>query len=68
MPLLVQIILQVAIKGARPAMDPTCPEAVRRLISKCWAQDSRTRPSCAEVLRLTDILLQREIRKETMRA
>jgi hypothetical protein len=57
-----QIIVQVAIKGLRPPMDPSSPEPVRRLISKCWAQDSRSRPSCADVLRLAEILIQREKR------
>ena len=58
-----QIIVQVAIKGLRPPMDPSCPEPVRRLISKCWAQDARGRPSCAEIMRLTAILLQHEQRQ-----
>ena len=61
-----QIIVQVAIKGLRPPMEPSCPEAVRRLISKCWAQDSRFRPSCAEVMRMADILLQQERRREQL--
>lgn len=61
--MVLQIIVQVAIKGLRPPMDPSSPDSVRRLISKCWAQDSRSRPSCAEVLRLAEILLQRERRR-----
>jgi hypothetical protein len=36
--LVVQIIVQVAIKAARPAMDASTPETLRRLIAKCWAQ------------------------------
>jgi hypothetical protein len=33
-----QIIVQVAIKAARPAMDASFSEPLRRLIAKCWAQ------------------------------
>ena len=58
-----QIIVQVAIKGLRPPLDATAPEPVRRLITKCWAQDARSRPSCAEIMRLTDIILQQERRR-----
>ncbi|KAK9918851.1 hypothetical protein WJX75_007510 [Coccomyxa subellipsoidea] len=52
-----QIIVQVAIKAARPAMDASFSEPLRRLIAKCWAQDPRARPSCYEIMRLTEILL-----------
>ena len=33
-----QIIVQVAIKAARPTMDASTPEPLKRLIAKCWAQ------------------------------
>lgn len=52
-----QIIVQVAIKAARPTMDASTPEPLKRLIAKCWAQDPRVRPSCYEIMRLTEILL-----------
>lgn len=58
-----QIILKVAINGERPWMDPDCPEPLKRLITKCWHQDPRQRPSCADVMRLTDLLMQDELRK-----
>lgn len=35
-----QIIVQVAIKAARPTMDASTPEPLKRLIAKCWAQVS----------------------------
>ncbi len=35
---LLQIIVQVAIKAARPTMDASTPEPLKRLIAKCWAQ------------------------------
>jgi hypothetical protein len=50
--------LQVAINGERPWVDPDCPEPLRRLITKCWHQDPHMRPSCAEVMRLTSIMIQ----------
>lgn len=56
-----QIILKVAINGERPWLDPDCPEPLRRLITKCWHQDPHMRPSCAEIMRLTELLLQEEI-------
>jgi hypothetical protein len=58
-----QIILKVAINGERPWVDPDCPEPLKRLITKCWHQDPRQRPSCADVMRLTDLLIQDELRK-----
>ena len=58
-----QIILKVAINGERPWMDPDCPENLKRLITKCWHQDPRQRPSCADVMRLTDLMIQEELRK-----
>ncbi|KAK9807897.1 hypothetical protein WJX72_012460 [[Myrmecia] bisecta] len=58
-----QIIVQVAIKGERPKIDADCPDPLRRLIQKCWHQDPHQRPSCAEIMRLTDILIQQEIKR-----
>ena len=57
-----QIIVKVAICGERPPMDTGTPEGLRRLIAKCWAQEPRDRPSCAEVMRLTAHLTQQERR------
>jgi serine/threonine protein kinase len=58
-----QIILKVAINGERPWMDPDCPEPLKRLIVKCWHQDPHQRPSCADIMRRTDILIQEELMK-----
>lgn len=33
-----QIIMQVAIYGERPRMDPEMPAPLRRLVSRCWDQ------------------------------
>lgn len=50
-------------------MDPDTPEPLRRLITKLWHQDPRVRPSCAEVMRITELLMSEELRKwETMQA
>ena len=59
-----QIIVQVAIKQERPKIDADTPEDLRRLIQKCWHPDPRVRPSCAEVMRLSEILLHQERKKE----
>ena len=53
-----QIIVKVAIQGERPRMDADCPDGLQRLISRCWHQDPHYRPSCAEIMRLTEILMQ----------
>ncbi len=55
--------LQVAINGERPWMDPECPEPLRKLITKCWHQDPHMRPSPADIMRLTEFLIQEELRK-----
>ncbi len=63
-----QIILKVAVNGDRPWMDPETPEPLKRLIKKCWHQDPHQRPSCAEILRRTDILIREELEKwDTLR-
>lgn len=54
--------MAVAIRGLRPAMDASTPEPLRRLIAKCWAAEPRSRPSTAEILRLTDLWLQQGAR------
>ena len=41
-----QIIVQVAIKAARPTMDASTPEPLKRLIAKCWAQVPPPFPGC----------------------
>lgn len=58
-----QIILKVAVNGERPWLDPDAPEPLRRLITKLWQQDPRLRPSCAEVMRFTEIMMQEESRR-----
>jgi len=58
-----QIILKVAINGERPWVDPDCPLGLQRLIGKCWHQDPHMRPSCAEISRLSEILIEQELRK-----
>lgn len=58
-----QIILKVAVNGDRPWVDPETPEPLKRLIKKCWHQDPHQRPSCAEILRRTDILIREELDK-----
>ncbi len=56
-------LMQVAINGERPWMDPDCPEPLRKLVTKCWHQDPHMRPSPADIMRLTEFLIQEELRK-----
>lgn len=58
-----QIIVKVAIQGERPRMDADCPDGLKRLIQKCWHQDPHQRPSCAEIVRLTDIMMHQDMRR-----
>ncbi|KFM23981.1 Dual specificity protein kinase shkC [Auxenochlorella protothecoides] len=60
---LFQIIVRVAINKERPALDPGCPEPLRWLITKCWQQEPTLRPSCAELARITELMLQSELAK-----
>lgn len=46
---LYQIILAVAINAQRPPLPEELPHRLRELISSCWRQDPRSRPSCGEV-------------------
>lgn len=62
---MLQIIVRVAIKAERPRMDADCPDGLRRLIQKCWHQDAHLRPSCAEIVRLADIMMQQDLRRPT---
>ena len=58
-----QIIVKVAIQGERPRMDADCPNGLKRLIQKCWHQDPHQRPSCAEIVKLTDIMMHQDARR-----
>ena len=46
----VQIIKEVAIKAARPAIPLTCHTGFKALINDCWHQEPQKRPTAAEVL------------------
>mmetsp|Transcript_6547 Transcript_6547/g.18258 ORF Transcript_6547/g.18258 Transcript_6547/m.18258 type:complete len:1028 (-) Transcript_6547:381-3464(-) len=65
-----QIILAVALNQERPPLPDDCPDNLRRLINKCWRQEPGTRPSCAEIVRLLEIMLSddREVRRESNQA
>ncbi|KAL3141527.1 hypothetical protein ABBQ32_004776 [Trebouxia sp. C0010 RCD-2024] len=58
-----QIIVKVAIQGERPRMAADCPDGLKRLIQKCWHQDPHQRPSCAEIVKLTDIMMPEDARR-----
>lgn len=58
LPLLpVQVVVRVAVLQERPPMDPRTPPPLAQLIQRCWAQDARARPSCAEVARIAELLM-----------
>eukprot|EP01091_Cochliopodium_minus_P004113 TRINITY_DN1402_c0_g1_i1.p1 TRINITY_DN1402_c0_g1~~TRINITY_DN1402_c0_g1_i1.p1 ORF type:complete len:648 (+),score=184.50 TRINITY_DN1402_c0_g1_i1:149-2092(+) len=44
-----QIIIQVAKNSKRPTIPPSCPEAFKNVIVKCWAQKQQDRPEISEV-------------------
>ncbi len=48
----VRIVYDVVKHAARPAVPAHVPDAMRRLIAACWAQDPKDRPSFAAVLAL----------------
>ena len=56
------VIVKVAVQGERPGMDSDCLNGLKRLIQKCWHQDPPQRPSCAETVKLTDIMMQQKKR------
>ena len=58
-----QILRMVGMEGKRPWVDPDTPERLKRLITKCWAQEPRERPSCAEVVKTTEILIRGELKR-----
>ena len=45
-----QIILAVAIKGLRPPLPDDLHPGMCALITACWSEEPRKRPSCREVL------------------
>ncbi|GAB0490265.1 hypothetical protein MMPV_001497 [Pyropia vietnamensis] len=48
----VQLMFQVAVKGARPPIAPdSMPPTIARLIRQCWATDASTRPAFLEIVR-----------------
>ena len=45
-----QIVMSVAVEGARLQIPKGVPSSIRRLIRDCWRQDPRLRPSFKEIL------------------
>ena len=58
-----QILRMVGIEGKRPWVDPDTPERLKRLITKCWSQSPKDRPSCAEIVKTTEILIREELKR-----
>jgi len=58
-----QIVMSVAVEGARLTIPKGVPSSIRRLIRDCWRQDPRLRPSFKEILvRLKGIRQKHRIR------
>jgi hypothetical protein len=57
----------VAVEGQRPPLPetlPSCPPAIRQLITACWADSPHERPSSRELLELsTQLLLEHEAKQ-----
>jgi serine/threonine protein kinase len=58
-----QILRMVGMEGKRPWIDPDTPDGLKRLIQKCWSQSPKDRPSCAEVVKTTEILIREELKR-----
>ena len=54
----ITVVNAVAMQGRRPPIPPQCPPEFARLMTKCWATDYHKRPSCAEVAKCCDLLIQ----------
>lgn len=48
---LFKIIVAVAINGQRPKFPPDFPAPLKSIVERCWGEDPKQRPSCAELVR-----------------
>lgn len=46
-----QIMFRVKMKGERPPIAESCSRAVRKLLTDCWHEDAKLRPSFEEIQR-----------------
>lgn len=49
-----QAAFAVSQKNARPPLDPACPMAFRRLISRCWSSNADKRPHFDEIVSILE--------------
>ena len=54
------IVYTVSVMDERPSIPDSCPQRLRRLISRCWDKDPRSRPSCYEITQKLNALVQQE--------
>ena len=62
----VQVVMAVAVETRRPEIPSHCPESLERLIRKCWHEDAHRRPSCAEIVKECQFLLEEEIETSSL--
>ncbi len=53
-----QVVMLVGVEKRRPEIPADCPKQLASLIQRCWDDDPRRRPSCAEVEKKTKLLLE----------
>ncbi|GIL58649.1 hypothetical protein Vafri_13652, partial [Volvox africanus] len=62
------IILAVAIQGRRPLLPDWIPRGLADLISACWSENPRIRPTAAQVYARLDSLIAEELGRRAVRA
>lgn len=59
-----QILINVAKKGKRPTIPPSCPESLKNLVTTCWSHEAQDRPETAQILQtLRDMQVEYESNK-----
>ncbi|GLC66063.1 hypothetical protein PLESTF_000377600 [Pleodorina starrii] len=64
----IAIIVAVAIHGKRPTLPVWVPTGIADLITACWAEDSKARPTAAQVCARLDELIAEEAGRRVARA
>lgn len=58
---LFKIIVAVAINGQRPKVPADFPRPLKEVVLKCWSEDPRQRPSCVELVKTFEELINKEL-------
>ena len=54
----ISVVNAVAVQNRRPLMPKNVPVDVSRLIRKCWCTEAYKRPSCGEIAKLCQLMIQ----------